>query len=499
MLCIPIVGPRLGDVERQLLQAAAVADIAELRIDLFRGVTLDEVRLLKERFSVPMLFSLRSAAHGGAFKGTLAERCLLLSKLISLKPAILDVESDMPFDEVMKLKQLAPAVRLLASHHDLDGTRADLRSLLEYLQRLPTDQYKLVTFAHTTQDALRMMALTQEFNRLGGSLTGICMGSEGAVTRILAAQIGSPLLFCSLEETTASVPGQIPWREMLELYRFRECTPEAQRLGLIGTPVDKSPSHLVHNAIFHQLDLDALWVKMRVEPEELPLFVEALRALDWRGLAVTMPLKEKLIPFLDALDDSAAAIGAVNIVAIQRGKWVGYNTDGDGALDAIETQTGAVRGKRALVLGAGGAAKAVAWAAQQRGAEVSITNRTDLRAQEAAQHLGCHFAPWSQLQASVNSSELLLQSTSAGMSPAVEETLVEAAWLSPGSIVFDVVSRPQETRLLREAKARGCQVVAGPEMFVYQAARQIGIWFGGSYDKATLAAQYRRALAELAQ
>ncbi len=497
MLCIPIVGPGLGDIEQQLSKAIGIADLVELRLDLFHSIELHQLQMLRERFVIPMLFSLRSEAQGGKFQGTLADRCQHLKQLILLHPELLDVQSDTPHEELLKLKQLAPKVLLLASHHDPKETPHDLEAVLETLQRMPTDRYKLATHARSAQDALRMMSLTQEFNRLGGSLTGICMGSEGAITRIFASQIGSPLIFCSLEDSLASAPGQLPWRDMLEILPNPWRTPKAERLGLIGTPIDKSPGYILHNAIFHHLGLDAIYSKMRVEPQQLPAFIQDLRKLNWKGLSVTMPLKEKLIPHLDALDESAAAMRAVNTVVVRNGKWIGYNTDGDGALDAIELQTGPVRGKRALILGAGGAAKAIAWAAKQRGAHVTIVNRTDQRAQEIAAYLGCDSIPWSELASGVKKAQLLLQSTSVGMAPLTDETLVDPLWIAPSTIVFDVVSRPKETRLLREAKMRGCPIVTGAEMFIQQAVRQVGIWFGSKFMTPDLANEYRRLILEL--
>ncbi len=498
MLCIPIIGPNLGNVERQLAQSVSVADIVELRIDLFHNVSVNDLKQLKERFPVPMLFTLRTVEQGGEYAGSMTERCHLLQKLSSLHPELLDVQSDTPHDELLKLKQHAPQVRLLASHHDPKETPTDLNAELEKLQRMPTDQYKLATFAQSTTDALRMMELTQQFNRQGGCLTGICMGPDGAITRILASQIGSPLTFTCLDEASSSAPGQIPWRDMLEVYRIRERSPAAMRLGLIGHPVDKSPGHIAHNAVFHQLALDALYAKLRVEPADLAQLIQKLRTVGWTGLAVTMPLKEKIIPFLDFLDPSAEAMGAVNTIAIRNGAWHGFNTDGNGALDAIEATTGPVAGKHALVIGAGGAAKAVAWAAKKRGAKVTITNRTDNRAQDAANRLQCDFKPWSQLEKSVQECNLLLQGTSVGMAPAVDDTLVHADWILPNAIVFDVISKPRETRLLREAKAKGCTIVSGAEMFIYQAVRQIDIWFGlhsATSDRPDLAELYRSAVA----
>ena len=497
MLCISIIGPFLGDIEQQLSRAVGFAEIVEMRLDLFQDIELNDLRMLKERFVIPMLFTLRSVVQGGGFQGSISDRCHLLRKFASLQPALLDVESDTPYDEIVKLKQLAPHVRLLASHHDPQETPLNLEAALEKLQRLPTDQYKLATRAHSAEDALRIMALTQKFNRQGGCLTGICMGNEGVITRILASQIGSPLIFACLEEALASAPGQVPWRDLLEIYRLRERSPSAQRLGLIGDPIDKSPGHIAHNAIFHQLGLDAIYTKLRVEPGDLSTVMQALRTIGWHGLAVTMPLKEKILPLLDSLDASASAMGAVNTIVTRNGTWRGYNTDGDGALDAIEIATGPVTGKKALVLGAGGAAKAVAWAAKQRGARVTLVNRTNERARQAASHLECDFIPWSQLQNAVAQTDLLLQATSLGIAPAVEEPPVNAAWISPETIVFDVISRPSETRLLREAKARGCKVVPGTEMFIYQAVRQIAIWFGADKLTPDLADQYRCAIAQL--
>ena len=255
---------------------------------------------------------------------------------------------------------------------------------------------------------------------------------------------------------------------------------------VIGDPIEHSLSPLIHNAAFRHLKLDFVYVAFRVKEEELEEAVRGIRALKIHGLNVTMPHKTAIIKYLDEIDRTAKAIGAVNTVLNADGKLVGFNTDGVGALNALKNNQVELRGKKILLLGAGGAAKAIAFHLAPEVEEFRILNRTGKKARQLASLLQENFSKKvmgdalssSLLKEWLKDADILINATSVGMHPHSDQTLVKREWLRPELAVMDIVYNPPETRLIRDAKAVGAKVVYGTEMLVYQGAASFEIWCG---------------------
>ncbi|MBW2305586.1 MAG: shikimate dehydrogenase [Deltaproteobacteria bacterium] len=243
--------------------------------------------------------------------------------------------------------------------------------------------------------------------------------------------------------------------------------------GVIGNPVGHSLSPAMHNAVFKALGLNAVYMAFLVK--DLPVAVGGIRALGIRGVNVTIPHKWAIQELLDQIDPIARSLGAVNTVLNRNGRLVGYNTDWIGALSALQEIT-EVSGKLSVLIGAGGAARAAAFGLIRAGAEVIVVNRTEAKARQVARQLGCQFAPLdslSELQA-----QILVNATPIGMEPDTEACPVSPRWLRPGMVVMDAVYAPPRTRLLQEAKARGCRTVDGLRWLVRQGAESFNIWLG---------------------
>lgn len=227
----------------------------------------------------------------------------------------------------------------------------------------------------------------------------------------------------------------------------------------------------MHNAAFRALGIDAVYLAFDVPPEQLRNAIAGARAFSVRQLAVSIPHKEAVVPLLDAVDETARAIGAVNTVTAREGGLVGSNTDWLGAVRALEREI-ELEGREAVVLGAGGAARAVVYGLLARGARVRVLNRDVGRAERLVAELGAHgYGALSEYDR--DPGEVLVNTTSVGLrSDASPLTRFDAA----PRVVLDAVYDPLETRLLREARARGARVVSGKWMLVYQAAEQLALW-----------------------
>ncbi len=248
--------------------------------------------------------------------------------------------------------------------------------------------------------------------------------------------------------------------------------------GIIGDPVSHSHSPAMHNAAFEKLGMDAVYLAFRVSPEEAGDAIRGGKSLGIAGLNVTIPLKEKALFFVNA-EEVAKKIGAINTLDFSSGTPVGYNTDGIGSLRVLKETTCEINGKNVLILGAGGAAKAISFYLDADGARVTIANRTKERATQLASKLrnADSIGLDSELRKYVKDSDILINATSVGMHPNEDATLVNADMMHPDLVVFDIVYNPMETKLLNEAKRAGVKkVVDGVKMLVYQGAASFKIW-----------------------
>ena len=257
--------------------------------------------------------------------------------------------------------------------------------------------------------------------------------------------------------------------------------------GVIGDPIEHTMSPVMHNAAFKELGLDYLYVSFRVRKEELGKAVESIRALNIRGLNVTTPHKVAIIPFLDELDPLVERIGAVNTIVNDDGVLTGYNTDATGFLQALLDKGVKPERKNTVILGAGGASRAISFILAERGAHLVILNR--LLELDWAEELARRISRVSEkvralelneknLEMMLEGADILINATSVGMSPDVDETPVPARLLKPALIVFDIVYNPIQTRLLKEAEAAGAQTIGGLDMLVWQGAIAFEKWTG---------------------
>jgi len=267
--------------------------------------------------------------------------------------------------------------------------------------------------------------------------------------------------------------------------------------GVIGNPIEHSLSPVMHNAAFEALGLDAIYLAFRVAEHDLGDAIRGAKSLGIAGLNVTIPLKEKALAFVEA-DDIASRIGAINTIDFTSGTPTGYNTDGIGALTVLKERVGEIRGKEVLILGAGGAARAIAFYLDTEGARLTIANRTEDRAAMLASSLhNADFISLSEeeLKRHIKDADILINTTSVGMYPRADATLVNAGMMHSRLVVFDIVYNPAETKLLREAKKAGVQtIIEGVKMLVYQGAASFKIWTGMEPPVEVMEAAVRKAL-----
>ena len=243
--------------------------------------------------------------------------------------------------------------------------------------------------------------------------------------------------------------------------------------GLIGNPVAHSLSPAMHNQAFAAISYNGVYLALRVTDPAAA--IKGIRALNFKGVSVTLPHKVAVMEYLDEVDETAARIGAVNTIVNNRGRLIGYNTDCAGALQALRTRT-SIKGKSVGLIGAGGAARAIGFGLVAAGGRVTILNRSRTSGEGLAADLRAEYLPLNDWQP--NRYEILINTTPVGMHPETDATPIPKEDVSKEMVVMDIVYNPLDTRLLKAAAAKKCRTINGVAMFVFQGVHQFELWTG---------------------
>lgn len=376
---------------------------------------------------------------------------------------------------------LGLSARMLLSLHDFHSTPARFPQLISSY-RPPADALKIAANSRSIADSIRLLYLAKRLNTVA-----VPMGETGLPARILALRHGSALAYAPIGEATA--PGQVSLLDLKYLYRVHELTDHTRVYGVVGNPVGHSLSPLMHNTGFVARKVDAVYLPFLVK--DLRDFLKAVPELGVRGFSVTIPHKQNILRHLKECDPLAAEIGAVNTVVVRRdGTLYGCNTDYVGVLRALENKM-KLAGSRVLIFGAGGVARAAAFALAKTGAHVAICARREKAARELAKAVGGEVVPRRVLRS--ERFDAILNSTPIGMHPHDGVSPLISRELNC-ELVMDLINRPEKTQLLRIAERNGIPTVPGIEMFIPQGVAQWELWTGQKAPEALMRRTVLRAL-----
>ena len=474
MICVSIARGRHRHViaeHKHLVSQGAT--LVELRLDYISG-EVNLKRLLAERPS-QVVITCRRERDGGKWAGSEEQRQLLLRTAIAEGVDYVDLEEDVATD----IKRYGKTKRIV-SMHDFRRTPEDLNEIHARLANLDADVVKIATMANHPHDNLRMLKLIQ---RSKVPTVGLCMGDIGTPSRLLAGKFGAPFTFATFHHERTLAPGQLSYQQMTEIYHYDQVDADTAVYGVIGDPIGHSLSPMIHNAAFRAAGINAVYVPFRVPREHLLQFLDDAPELGIRGLSVTIPHKESVLPRLTESDAATKGIGACNTLVWDGNDVQGYNTDERAAMESLQrslsedpTRSQGSETQTALVLGAGGAAKAIAYGLKKRGAAVLISGRTLQKAEQLGERFRCRVVDWNARHGV--GADIVVNCTPLGMHPNVDATPFDKHHIRPAMIVFDTVYNPENTLLVKDARTRGALTVTGVEMFLRQAALQFRLFTG---------------------
>jgi 3-dehydroquinate dehydratase/shikimate dehydrogenase len=481
-ICVAITGASAQEMVDKAAEVLKETTFLEFRLDYLPkpAAALPVFQtFLATHTEATVIATCRVKDHGGRFVGTPTSALDILMKSAAAGFQFVDLELEsaekLPKSTMDELRSAGAAIIL--SHHDFQATK-DLDAIYKRMAPFAPEFIKIVPTAKSLSDNITLMKFLERMeDQSNSSIVGICMGEPGIISRVLGIRAGSAFTFASATAGEETAPGQIAARTLLETYRIDQVDAATKVYGVAGNPISSSLSPLMMNTAFRRETVNAVYLALQTSKAD-DLFKLA-REIPIQGLSVTMPLKVDVMPLLERTDPLSAKIGAVNtILRAQDGKFYGFNTDVAGIVQPIERRM-PLKGARVLVIGAGGAARASVFGCRDKGAEVTILNRTPETAAKLAKQSGAKVIKREAV--AKTTFDIIINATPIGMASLSGKNMpalpLEASELN-ARIVFDLVYNPIETPLLRLARSKGITVITGVEMFVQQGARQFEIWTG---------------------
>jgi 3-dehydroquinate dehydratase/shikimate dehydrogenase len=425
-----------------------------------------------------IIATCRRHQNHGKFNGSIEEQLAVLDLAVRNGAQALDIEIETAEAAQERLHQFRGRAHILISYHNFEAT-PPMDTVVNRVMSMPADAYKIVTTARKPSDNVRVLAAAKGLPK--HRVVVLAMGELGFPTRVLSPVFGGVYTYAAPTCAEGTAAGQVSAHALRHLYRVDRLGKNTKIYGVIADPIRHSISPAVHNRAFQARREDAVYLPFLVAPAYLRDFFSLASKLPLTGFSVTIPHKQKIIRYLDAVDPLARRIGAVNTVWRKAGKWRGTNTDAEGITGPL-TRLMHLQNSSVLVVGNGGAARSAAFALSDAGAKISVVGRNPDRVRALAKICGAE--PLLREQLNGRHFDALVHATPLGMYPRVDECFFPGN--IPADIVFDLVYNPFDTLLLKRAREQGKKTVPGLEMFIEQAVRQFELWTGETAPRAIM-------------
>jgi 3-dehydroquinate dehydratase/shikimate dehydrogenase len=481
-ICIALGLPDVRTLlEHARKEAEAGETFLEFRLDFLDNpcAGAQAITGFLERFpDCIILATCRRHQNHGKFNGSIEEQFALLDLAVRHGAHAIDVEIETAEMAPERLSRFRGRAQVIISYHNFEAT-PPMDTVVHRMLRVPADAYKVVTTARKPSDNARVLAAAKTLPKQ--RMVVLAMGELGFPTRVLSPVFGGVFSYAAPIYAEGTAAGQVSARLLRHLYRVEKLTRAAKIYGVIADPVRHSISPAVHNRAFQSRRMDAVYLPFLVSSAHLRDFFSMAEKLPLTGFSVTLPHKQKIIRYLDAVDPLARRIGAVNTVWRKGGKWRGANTDAAGVTQPLSRLI-RVPKSSVLIVGNGGAARSAACALADAGAKICIVGRNADRVRALAKICNAEALVREQLDGRYF--DAVVHATPLGMLPNVNECFFNGS--IPGDVVFDMVYNPLETELLKRARQQGKKTVPGVDMFIEQAVRQFEIWTGESAPRPAM-------------
>ncbi len=491
-VCVVIARTRHKMVMAEIQEAAKHgAKMIEIRLDfLTHG---PDLKRLLENKPCPLVATLRRRDDGGRWAGSEEARQTMIRQCVVGGFDWIDIETDI----AESIPRFGTTKRIV-SYHNRDGVPDNLEKIHDLMCMQDADVVKLAVTAQNPADNLRILNLIKNAKK---PTVAHCMGDIGFPSRLLGLKFGAPFIYAAFNQDRIIAPGMPTMWDLQERVPVDRIDADTNVFGVIGDPVSHSLSPLLHNSMFRRLNYNGVYLPFRVTRGQLQDHVHAFSELPVLGYSVTIPHKEGAAALADKLDEVVLQTKAANtLIRLPEGGFSAANSDYQAALDCLtealppneDGTPGTLKHKVALLLGAGGVGRAIAHALKKAGCVLTITNRSPERAYRLSTEVEGRVVDW--MGRHIGTCDILINATSVGMHPNVDDTPIHAGFLQPGMVVLDAVYNPESTLLVKDARARQCRVVTGVDLFVRQAAEQYRMFTGMTPDLDQMRQIVRRAV-----
>jgi len=487
LICLTTSERTLTAALKQVERNKEYIDMVELRLDLLEEGELVSAQIFPRLCALPTIATFRRVCDGGASKLNDKTRISILRDIVlkgdfsyvdiedDVKKSDLkvkDAETDVRHDFESELR--AKGIRIIRSYHDFEKVPAELFGKITKLAK-KGDIPKVAVTPNNIVDVVTIFRIQQELKDVKEKIV-VAMGDYGVCTRILYKKIGSMLTFASENQTA---PGQLTPKDLKLLYRADMVNSRTNVYGIIGNPVLQTASPKIHNPGFDSIHYNAIYVPFLVD--KVRTFFKLAELIQIHGFSVTVPHKRDVLPYLGKISREVKQIGACNTVTRIQGMWKGINTDYYGFLAPIETEIAEEKIKTALVIGAGGASRAVVWALKNHHVKVTVVNRTKEKAIHLAEETMSSWDTLENVKKYEGKVDLVVQTTVIGMGETMGQSPVPDFEFTGKEFVYDLIYKPDYTEFLKKASAAGCSTYNGKRMLLEQGKLQFEAFTGYHY------------------
>ncbi len=488
LICLCLTAPTVKQDLALIERYRKYIDLCELRVDLLDDDERLIIRDFPSQANIPCILTIRRTVDGGKFSEGEAARSMLFARALAFASedssknfAYVDFEEDFHISS-LEDAAMAYGTKIIRSFHDMENPVPSIAEKLKSMHSSHFEIPKIAFMPHSLKDVSDMYREMQQFK---DSDQIVCaMGGIGLPSRILAEKFHSYLSYTSPADLELSLSdiGQIDPKTIEEVYNFHEIDEDTALFGITGFPLKYTSSPSMQNAFLRKENINAVYIPFKAEKAGEAF--EFAETLDIKGFSVTIPHKEDIIKHLQKTDRKVSEIGACNTVINENGVWAGYNTDCTGFAKALLEFTGLknLKKKKVAIIGAGGAAKAIAYAIKEIGGKACIFNRTLPKAKMLAEKFGFEYASlgFESIEILREYSQIIVQTTSMGMGSTEESNANnDPIWFydfSGEEMLYDIVYKPAVTPIMARAEKSGCKVENGLTMLQYQGEEQFRLF-----------------------